>query len=73
MIKAEFSYNSNITIILCSENDTMEEICKKFSSKVNIDINNLIFLYSLNQINFGQQIYQIMNKYDKEIIIISLI
>ena len=43
MIKAEFSYNSNITIILCSENDTMEEICKKFTSKVNIDINNLIF------------------------------
>ena len=73
MIKAEFSYNSNITIILCSENDTMEEICKKFTSKVNIDINNLIFLYSGNQINFGQQIYQIMNKYDKERKIISVL
>ena len=51
MAKAEFNYKGIITVIQCLEDEKMEEILKKFSTKVNLDINNLYFLYSGNKIN----------------------
>ena len=66
MSKVEFNLNGNITTILCSEKDLMEEICKKFAIKTQTNINNLIFLYSGNKINLKLALYQIMNQIDKQ-------
>lgn len=42
--KAIFIYNGNTTIIQCNLNDKMKEICQKFSSKIQVDLNNLFYI-----------------------------
>ena len=73
MIKAEFNYKGNITPILCSENQTMEEICKRFATKVKEDITNLLFLYSGININLQNTLSQTMNTIDKQLKVISIL
>jgi len=51
MAKVEFNYKANIITILCLEEETMEEICKKFINKANLDINKIYFLYSGNKVD----------------------
>ena len=43
MSKVEFNYHGENSIVLCQENEKMEEICKRFQNKILIDINNLFF------------------------------
>lgn len=62
--KAIFVYNGNTTIIQCNLNDKMKEICQKFSSKLQIDLNNLFFLYNGNKINNELTFQQLINKLD---------
>ena len=73
MFKAEFSFQGNITIILCKEDESIVEICNKFANKIQTDINKLGFLYSGNKINLEQNLSQIINQYDKERNCISII
>lgn len=73
MIKAEFNYKGNITPILCSENQTMEEICKRFATEVKEDITNLLFLYSGININLQNTLSQTMNTIDKQRKVISIL
>ena len=73
MAKAEFNYKGNVTSILCSENEKMEEICKRFANKIQIDITNLIFLYSENNINLQNTLSQIMNNIDKQKKVVSIL
>jgi hypothetical protein len=42
MYNADFELEGKHTLIQCNENDLMEKICKSFSSKVQIDLKNLI-------------------------------
>ena len=62
--KAIFVYNGSTTIIQCNLNDKMKEICQKFSSKLQIDLNNLFFLYNGNKINNELTFQQLINKLD---------
>ena len=73
MAKAEFNYKGIITVIQCLEDEKMEEILKKFSTKVNLDINNLYFLYSGNKINSQLTFAQIISEADKGRKIISIL
>ena len=73
MAKAEFNYKGNVTSILCSENEKMEEICKRFANKIQIDITNLIFLYSGININLQNTLSQIMNNIDKQRKVVSIL
>ena len=50
--KVIFTFDCVNLKILCSNNDKMREICQKFATKVNKDINSLIFLYEGNKVNF---------------------
>ena len=52
MAKVIFSFEGKEIYIQCLEEDKMRDICKKFSSKINIDINLLLFIYNGNKINF---------------------
>ena len=38
MATVEFNYNGSITLILCPENESMEEICKKFATKIQVTL-----------------------------------
>ena len=51
MAKVEFNYEGKTIIIQCQEEEKMEEIFNKFVSKIELDINNIYFLYSGNKIN----------------------
>lgn len=73
MSKVEFNLNGNITSILCSENDLMSEICKKFAIKTQTNLDNLIFLYSGNKINLKLTLSQIMNHIDRQRRTISIL
>ena len=45
MAEVNFDFEGNKIIIQCKLTDKMEEICLKFSNKINININKLIFIY----------------------------
>ena len=51
--KVIFTLDGENMIILCSNQDKMEDICKKYSSKIEININSLIFLYGGNKLNLN--------------------
>lgn len=46
--------------------DKMIDICQKFTSKVNININNIYFLYGGKKINFELTFKEIVNPIDDE-------
>ena len=61
-----FSFESNNIIIQCSNEDKMKDICQIFATKINLNINSLIFLYGGNQINFGLRFKEQANSFDKD-------
>ncbi len=74
MSKVIFSYNGVTTTIQCMKEDKMINICKKFATKVNEDINTFYFLYGGNKLNleltFEQQANQIDNSSNKMYILV---
>ena len=48
-----FNFEGREVIIQCSKNEKMKDICQRYSNKINININSLIFLYGGNQLNFN--------------------
>ena len=75
MAKVEFIFNGEIINVLCSENDKMEEICKKFAFKAgkSQNIKKYNFLYSGSQINFQLTFDQTVNSIDRQRKIISIL
>ena len=73
MLKAEFTFKSNIWFVLCEESDKFEDVCKKFAIKAEVSLNNLVFLYRGMDINLGQTVSSIISKFDKERKIISIL
>ena len=73
MTKVEFNFRGTTTAIPCSENDIMKDICKKFAIKVEIDINDVYFLYSGNNLNLNLTYAQVANSLDKERKIMSIV
>ena len=62
--KVIFIYNGQQVIICCKKEDKMESICKKFGIKTDIDINDILFLYSGNQIDLKLTYEETINKDD---------
>ena len=73
MTKVEFNFRGITTTIPCSENDIMKDICKRFAIKVEIDINNVYFLYSGSNLNLNLTFSQVANHLDKERKIMSIL
>ena len=65
MSKVNFNYNGYDTTIQCKIGDKMEDIFKKFCTKVQIDINSVYFLYDGQQVNNKLTFEQSLNKNDK--------
>ena len=59
-VNAMFNYKENKIVIQCNSDDKMINICKKFSIKINADVNSKIYIYNGNLLNldltYGQQI-----------------
>ena len=51
MALANFTFNGIKTTIQCVKEDKMKNICAKFASKIDKEINSLYFLYNGNQLN----------------------
>ena len=49
---AIFTFNGVDLSIQCTIDDKMKDICKKYSNKMNKEINSFLFLYGGNQVNF---------------------
>ena len=45
MAEVNFKYNGVATIVQCKKGEKMKDICKKFASKNQIDLNSVFFLY----------------------------
>jgi hypothetical protein len=65
MAKVVFSFEGTKMDILCNINDKMEDIIKSFSSKINVDMNKLIFLYGGNKLDdYENRLENIINSED---------
>ena len=51
MYKVKFQFQGQDNIIGCNSDDTMRQICNKFANMMNIDIDNIFFLYNSNIID----------------------
>ena len=45
MAEAKFTYEGSDIIIQCNKNQKMRDICTNLSTKINVNINSLVFLY----------------------------
>jgi len=66
MAKVIFMFKGIQTTIQCLKEDKMETICKKFTTKVDQNINSLCFIYNGTQINFKLSFEQKANYLDKD-------
>ena len=60
-----FTLNGIDTTIQCSKNDKMRDICQKYATKIDKNINLFIFLYGGNQVNFDLTFQDQANSIDK--------
>ena len=52
MAKVVFSYAGTELTIQCNKEDKMKNICNKFATKIDKNVNSLIFIYNGNKINY---------------------
>ena len=68
MEEINFNYNGINTIIQCLNDDYFKDICKKFASKIQVDYDNLIFIYGGELLNLELKYNQIIKQLDINII-----
>jgi len=73
MIKVEFDYKSSKISIQATNEEKMREICHRFLLKSQANIDNIIFIYYGTLINLDSSICQIINEFDKERKIMSIL
>ena len=66
MASVNFSFNGLNTIILCLKNEKMKDICNRFSSKINKNLNEIYFLYGGQKIQYDLSFIEQANSLDKE-------
>jgi len=66
MLQVIINYKGTETIIQSQIEETMEEIIKKFKTKIGIEINNEYYLYNGNMINKNNKLEEIIINEDKK-------
>ena len=51
MAESKFTYEGSDIIIQCNKNQKMKDICNNMSTKINVNINSLVFLYGGGLLN----------------------
>ena len=54
MAEAKFTYEGKVIIIQCNKNQKMRDICTNLSTKINVGLNSLVFLYGGGQLNLDK-------------------
>ena len=67
MSKAVFLFNGKELAIQCTKEDKMKDICNRFATKVDININSLLFIYGGNKINYELTFKQHASSMDNNI------
>ena len=60
-----FALDEDNLTIQCSTEDKMKDICQKYSTKINKNINTLLFLYGENRVNFELSFEELANSIDR--------
>ena len=63
--KVTFTLDGIDLIIQCTPEDKIKDICKKYATKINDNINSLIFLYGGNQMNMELSFKEQANSIDR--------
>ena len=63
---ALFTLDGCDLIIQCSKEDKMRDICQKYATKVNENLNSLLFLYGGSRINFELKFKEQANSLDND-------
>ena len=64
--KVVFSLDGDIVTIQCLKKDKMRDICQKYSTKVDKNINSLVFLYGGNLLNLDLSFERQANSLDNQ-------
>ena len=56
MININFKYNQNTIIIQCNANDCMRDICQKFASKINADVDSKVYIFNNTKLNINSDL-----------------
>jgi len=67
MLKLIFNYKGLETVIQCNIYEEMEEVLKKYKSKMEIEIDNVYYLYNGDKINKENKLEEIINNEDRRI------
>ena len=59
MAETKFTFEGQDIIIQCNKNQKMRDICTNLSTKINVGINSLIFLYGGNHLNLEKTFEEI--------------
>ena len=54
MAEAKFTFEGQDIIIQCTKNQKMRDICTNLSTKINVGLNSLVFLYGGGQLNLDK-------------------
>ena len=54
MAEAKFTFEGQDIIIQCNKNQKMRDICTNLSTKINVGLNSLVFLYGGGQLNLDK-------------------
>jgi hypothetical protein len=73
MAKAIFSFNGQETIIPCVKEDKMKNICNKFASTIEANINSLLFINNGTEINLELTFEEIANSVNKNMNIMNIL
>ena len=66
MALAIFIFNGIKTAIQCVKEDKMKNICAKYASRIDKELNSLYFLYDGNHLNNELTFYEQANSLDKQ-------
>ena len=62
----KFIFEGKVDKIQCSKDEKMKDICQKYSNKIGLNINSLVFSYEGNHINFQSSFNEQANIIDLE-------
>ena len=66
MAKIVFTFNGAEIKIHCTKEDKMKDICNRFATKIETNLNSLLFIYNGNKINYKLTFKQQANSIDNE-------
>ena len=62
MAEAKFTFEGHDIIIQCNKNQKMRDICTNLSTKINVGLNSLVFLYGGGQLNLDKTFKELTNE-----------